>query len=178
LAFSFARSEETLVWTANTNGDLISLSYGSLDTSKPPVLLLSCFSEMSIGVLEIFGTIQGTRPGQKLSIDLSAAGTQSSSEGAIELDDQGGTIFAEASDVEIAPLLAVLKASGPLTIKIAATTITLPEVGRAEAAETFSKDCKLSKRHASRSGEANDPCWVALLAERGKHRGYDARGVE
>jgi hypothetical protein len=52
-------------------------------------------------------------------------------------------MFAEASDVEIAPLLAVLKASGPLTIKIAATTITLPEVGRAEAAETFSKDCKL-----------------------------------
>ena len=107
LAFSFARSEETLVWTANTNGDLISLSYGSLDTSKPPVLLLSCFNEMSIGVLEIFGTIQGTRPGQKLSIDLSAGGTQSSSEGAIELDDQSGTMFAEASDVEIAPLLAI-----------------------------------------------------------------------
>jgi len=143
LGFSFARSEETLVWTANTNGDLISLSYGSLDTSKPPVLLLSCFNEMSIGVLEIFGTIEGTRPGQKLSIDLSAGGTQSSSEGAIELDDQSGTMFAEASDVEIAPLLAVLKASGPLTIKIAATTMTLPEVGRAEAAETFSKDCKL-----------------------------------
>ncbi len=144
LGFSFARSEETLVWTANTNGDLISLSYGSLDTNKPPVLLLSCFNEMSIGVLEIFGALEGTRPGQKLSIDLSAGGTQSSIEGAVEFDDKSGTMFAEASDVEIAPLLAVLKASGPLTVKIAATTLTLPEVGRVEAAETFSKDCQLS----------------------------------
>ncbi len=141
---SFARSEETLVWTANTNGDLISLSYGSLDTSKPPVLLLSCFNEMSIGVLEVFGTIEGTRPGQKLSIDLSAGGAQSSIEGSVELDDKTGTMFAEASDIEIGPLLGVLKAKGPLTVKIAATTLTLPEVGRADAAETFSKDCKLS----------------------------------
>ncbi len=144
LGFSVARSEETLVWTANTNGDLISLSYGSLDSNKPPVLLLSCFNEMSIGVLEIFGTIEGSRPGQKLSIDLSAGGTQSSIEGSVELDDKSGTMFAEASDVEIAPLLGVLKASGPLTVKIAATTLTLPEVGRAEAAQTFSKDCQLS----------------------------------
>lgn len=143
LPFSFARCEETLVWTANTNGDLISLSYGSLDTSKPPVLLLSCFNEMSIGVLEIFGTIEGTRPGQKLSIDLSAGGTQSSVPGAAELDDKTGTMFAEASDVEIAPLLGVLKASGPLTVKLASTTRTLPEVGRAEAAEKFSKDCQI-----------------------------------
>ena len=61
----------------------------------------------------------------------------------MELDDKTGTMFAEASDVEIAPLLAVLKSSGPLTVKIAATTITLPEVGRAEAAEKFSKDCQI-----------------------------------
>jgi len=144
LSLGVARSEETLVWRATTNGDLISLSYGSLDTNKPPVLLLSCFNEMSIGVLEIFGTIEGSRPGQKLNIDLSAGGTQSSIEGSVELDDATGTMFAEGSDVEIAPLLKVLKAAGPLTLKIAATTLTLPEVGRAEAAEAFSKDCQLS----------------------------------
>ncbi|HEY6670571.1 MAG TPA: hypothetical protein VI075_06540 [Methyloceanibacter sp.] len=98
---------------------------------------------MSIGVLEIFGTIEGTRPGQKLSIDLSAGGTQSSIDGAVELDDKTGTMFAEASDVEIPPLLGVLKSSGPLTVKIASTTFTLPEVGRGDAAEKFSKDCQI-----------------------------------
>ncbi|HEX2449113.1 MAG TPA: hypothetical protein VHK26_13190 [Methyloceanibacter sp.] len=143
LSSRLARGEETLVWTANTNGDLISLTYGSLDTSKPPVLLLSCFNEMNIGVLEIFGTIEGTRPGQKVSIDLSAGGTQSSIDGSVELDDKTGMMFAEASDLEIAPVIGVLKAPGPLTVKTAATTRTLPEVGRAEAADRFSKDCQI-----------------------------------
>ena len=144
LPLSFAHSEETLVWTSNTNGDLISLTYGSFDTSKAPVLLLTCFNEMDVAVLEIFGTIEGTRPGQKLSIDLAAGGTQSSLEGAVELDDKTGLMFAEASEVKIAPVLSVLKAPGPLTVKTAATTRTLPEVGRAEAAERFSKDCRVS----------------------------------
>jgi hypothetical protein len=144
LPMSLARGEETLVWTSNANGDLISLTYGSLDTAKPPVLLLSCFNEMKIGVLEIFGTIEGTRPGQKLSIDLSAGDAKSSIEGSVELDDASGVMFAEASDIAIAPLLGVLKAPGPLTVKTGFTTRTLPEVGRADAAAKFSKDCQIS----------------------------------
>lgn len=144
LPWSLARSEETLVWTANANGDLISLTYGSLDTSKPPVLLLSCFNEMDVAVLEIFGTIEGTRPGQKISIDFAAGSTQSSIDGAVELDDKTGLMFAEASEVKLADVLSVLKSAGPLTVKTAATTRTLPEVGRAEAAEKFSKDCQVS----------------------------------
>ena len=144
LPWSLARSEETLVWTANANGDLISLTYGSLDTSKPPVFLLTCFNEMDVAVLEIFGTIEGTRPGQKLSIDLSAGSSQSSLAGAVELDDKTGMMFAEASELEIAPVLGVLKAPGPLTVKTASTTRELPEVGRVEAAEKFSKDCQVS----------------------------------
>ena len=102
LPLSFAHAEETLVWTTNTNGDLISLTYGSLDTSKPPVLLLSCFNEMDVAVLEIFGTIEGTRPGQKISIDFAAGSTQSSIDGAVELDDKTGLMFAEASEVKLA----------------------------------------------------------------------------
>lgn len=143
LAGSFARGEDTLVWTANSNGGLISLTYGSLDASKPPVLLLSCFNEMDVAVLEVFGTIEGTRPGQKLSIDLSAGSAQSSIEGTTEIDDTTGTMFAEASSIEIAPVLSVLKSPGALTVKTASTTRTLPEVGRAEAAEKFSADCRV-----------------------------------
>jgi len=143
LPFGLARGEETLVWTSNTNGDLISLTYGSLDTTEPPVLLLSCFNEMKIGVLEIFGTIEGTRPGQKLSIDLAAGDAKASIEGSVELDDKTAMMFAEASDIEIAPLLGVLKAPGPLTVKTGLTTRTLPEVGRADAAAKFSTDCQV-----------------------------------
>jgi len=140
---SLARSEETLVWTANANGALIALSYGSLDASKPPVFLLSCFNEMKVAVLEIFGAIEGTRPGQDLSIELSAGSSQSSIKGEASLDDKTGMMFAEASGVEVAPLLALLKSPGPLNIKTAVTTRTLPEVGRADAVDKFSKDCQL-----------------------------------
>jgi hypothetical protein len=52
-------------------------------------------------------------------------------------------MFAEASDIEIAPLLGVLKAPGPLTVKTGLTTRTLPEVGRADAAAKFSTDCQV-----------------------------------
>ena len=140
---SFARSEETLVWTANSTGGLIALTYGSLDSTKPPVFLLSCFNEMDVAVLEIFGTIEGTRPGQPLTIEISAGSSQSPIKGEAAIDDKTGVMFAEASGVEIAPLLAVLKSPGPLSIKTALTTRTLPEVGRAEAVEKFSKDCQV-----------------------------------
>jgi hypothetical protein len=137
------RGEDTLVWTANANGGLIALSYGSLDASKPPVLLLSCFNEMDIAVLEIFGAIEGARPGQELSIDISAGDAKSSSKGEASIDDKTGAMFAEASEVEIAPLLEALKAPGPLTVKTALTTRTLPELGRADAAGKFSTDCQV-----------------------------------
>lgn len=138
-----ACGEDTLVWTANANGGLIALSYGSLDSSKTPVFLLSCFNEMDVAVLEIFGTIEGTRPGQELSIDISAGDAKSSSKGQASTDDKTGAMFAEASDVEIAPLLEVLKSPGPLTVKTALTTRTLPEAGRADAAGKFSTDCQV-----------------------------------
>jgi hypothetical protein len=137
-----ARTEESQVWTGTTNGSLIALTYGPLDTSKPPVFLLTCFNEMDVAVLEVFGSIVGTRPGQKLSIELSAGSSQSI-DGEASLDEKTGAMFAEASDIKLEPVLAVLKSPGPLTIKTGETTRTLSDAGRAEAVETFSKDCQL-----------------------------------
>ena len=108
-----------------------------------PLLLLTCFNEMDVAVLNIFGVIQGTRPGDKLTIELSA-GSAHPIDGQVELDPKTGVMFAEASGIEVGPLLDVLKTPGPLTIKMAATSLTLSDLGRSEAAEKFSKDCKLS----------------------------------
>lgn len=142
-AIGIARAEEKSVWTEKASEGFISLTYGPLDTSKQPVFLLSCFNEMEIAVLDIFGVIEGTRPGQKLAIELSA-GSSHKIEGEAGIDAKTGSMFAEASDIEVKPLLAVLKSPGPLTVKMAATSLTLPEVGRAEAAERFSKNCSLN----------------------------------
>jgi hypothetical protein len=107
------------------------------------VLLLSCFNEMGIAVVNIFSTIEATRPGEKLTIELSAAGGSHSVEGEAGIDAKAGSMFAEASDIEVKPVLAVLKSPGPLTVKMAATSLTLSDAGRAEAAERFSKNCTL-----------------------------------
>jgi hypothetical protein len=140
---SLARTEESLVWTGTTNGSLIALTYGPLDPSKPPVFLLTCFNEMDVAVLEVFGLIEGTRPGQELTIELSAGSSQSPLKGEVSLDEKTGAMFAEASDIRIEPVLAVLKAPGPLTVKTADTTRTLSDAGRADAVEKFSKDCQV-----------------------------------
>jgi hypothetical protein len=137
-----ARAQETLVWTEKASEGFVSLTYGSLDASKQPVFLLSCFNEMGIAVLDIFGVIQGTRPGEKLTIELSS-GSSHSIGGSAEIDKKTGTMFAEASDIEVKPILEVLKSPGPLTVKMAATTLTMPETGRGEAAERFGKNCTL-----------------------------------
>ena len=98
---------------------------------------------MEIAVLDIFGAIEGTAPGQKLTVELSAGGAQLSLEGEASADDKTGSMFAEASDIAVKPVLAVLRAPGPLTIKMASTTTTLSDAGRADAVEAFGKACQL-----------------------------------
>jgi hypothetical protein len=137
-----ARAEEKSVWTDKASEGFVSLSYGPLDASRQPVLLLSCFNEMEIAVLDIFGVIEGTRPGEKLTIELSAGGSHAI-EGESGIDAKTGSMFAEASDIAVKPVLAVLKSAGPLTVKMAATSLTLTDTGRAEAAERFGKNCNL-----------------------------------
>jgi hypothetical protein len=143
LSASGTRAQETLVWTDKASEGFVSLTYGPLDASQQPKFLLSCFNEMGIAVLEIFGVIQGTRPGEKLIIEFSG-GSSLSLEGAVELDAKGGGMFAEASDIEVKPLLELLKSPGPVTVKMAATSLSMADTGRAEAIERFGKNCKLS----------------------------------
>jgi hypothetical protein len=136
------RAEAPLIWTEKAGEGMISLSYGAVDPSVQPTLLLSCFNEMGVAALDIFGAIEGARPGEKLTIAF-AAGSTHKIEGEAALDDKTGALYAEASSFEVKPLIAVLKAAGPLTVTMAATTLTLSDTGRAEAVEKFGKDCEL-----------------------------------
>jgi hypothetical protein len=140
---SGTRAQETLAWTEKASEGFIALNYGSLDSAKPPVFQLSCFYEMEIAVLNVFGTIEGVRPGQKLTIELSAGDAKTSLEGEASLDDKTGAVFAEASGIEVKPVIEVLKSPGTVTVKTGETNQTLSDVGRADAVAKFSKDCTL-----------------------------------
>jgi hypothetical protein len=139
-----ARSDESLVWTGTTNGSMISLSYGSLDSSKQPIFLLSCVNGMSVATLDVFGTIAGAKAGDPLTIELSAGDAQSPLKGEASIDDQTGAMFAEASDFELGPVLTVLRSTGPVTVKTGETSQTLPEQGRAAAVDKFSQACEMA----------------------------------
>ncbi len=138
-----ARTEDELIWTEHSSDNLTSLAYGSLDPATNPLFVLSCFNGMSIAVLDVHHEVTGTKPGEPLTIELSAGAAQSPVKGEAALDEASGVTFAEASDIAVKPVLAVLRVEGPLTVTLGETRATLSDKGRAEAVAQFSKDCQL-----------------------------------
>lgn len=143
LAFGSARAEDTQVWISNSNGSLVTLAYGPVDSSKAPLFLLSCFNGMDVAVLDIHQEVADAKPGEKLTIELSAGSVTAPVDGETSHDDATGLTFAEASDIKVKPVLAVLREKGPVTVKMGATSATLAEQGRGEVVEKFAADCKL-----------------------------------
>jgi hypothetical protein len=137
-----ARTEEGLVWREKATQGLVSLAYGPADQTKAPLFLLSCFNAMDIAVLDVRTEIADASPGDALTIELSAGGAKSPLSGEATRDHDGAT-FGEASDIEVKPVLDVLRQSGPMTITIGENSATLSDQGRAEATDTFSRNCKV-----------------------------------
>lgn len=134
---------ESLIWTERTNGDLTTLAYGPLDPATIPLLLLSCFNEMEVAVLDVHQEVGGT-PGDPITIELSSSKGQAPIEGEVAKNRDTGSTFAEATDFKVKPVLEVLGNEGPLTLKTGKTTATLSDAGRAAAVAQFAKDCKLN----------------------------------
>jgi len=137
------RAEDSPVWTEKSDEGRVSLAYGPLDQAKTPLFLLTCFNNMNVAVLEIFGAIEGTRPGQPLTITLSAANAKLPLKGEVSVYDATSSMFAEASDLKVKPVLEVLRALGPVTVNLGLTDKTLSDQGRADAVEKFDEACKL-----------------------------------
>jgi len=51
--------------------------------------------------------------------------------------------FAEASDIEVKPVLEVLRQPGPITVTVGKTSASLSDKGRSQGVERFTKDCAL-----------------------------------
>jgi hypothetical protein len=139
---SSARAEDNLIWTDKASEGLISLSYAPLDPAKAPLFLLSCFDAMGIAVLDLREKIADAKPGDALTIALSAGEAKAEVKGEAARDD-AGTTFAEASDIAVKPVLEVLRQAGPVTVTAGSASVSLSDQGRAQAVERFSKACPL-----------------------------------
>jgi len=105
--------------------------------------VLSCFSGMNIVVLDVHKEIPDAKPGDPLTIELSSAKAQSPVKGEVGKNETTGKTFGEASDINVKPVLEVLRDPGPLTIKMGAASATMSEQGRAESVSKFVENCKL-----------------------------------
>ncbi len=142
LPTSLGRAEEGQVWLSKSNGSLVTLAYGPVDSAKPPFFLLSCFNGMEVAVLDLHQE-GGAKPGDKVAIEITAGGAKASLEGETSRDEASGLTVAEASDIKVKPVLTVLNEKGPVTVKAGETSTSLGEQGRAEAVASFAADCKL-----------------------------------
>jgi hypothetical protein len=138
-----SRSEQASMWTETNDGGLTMLAYGPLDPAQNPLFVLSCFSGMNIVVLDVHQEIPGAKPGDPLTIELSSAKAQSPLKGEVGKNETTGKTFGEASDINVKPVLEVLRDSGPLTIKMGEASAIMSEQGRAESVSKFVENCKL-----------------------------------
>jgi hypothetical protein len=119
------------------------LSYGPLDPAQNPLFVLSCFSGMNIVVLDVHKEIPDAKPGDPITIELSSAKAQSPLKGEVGQNETTGKTFGEASDINVKPVLELLRDPGPLTIKMGGASATMSEQGRAESVSKFVENCKL-----------------------------------
>jgi hypothetical protein len=97
---------------------------------------------MGIAVLDLRQEIANAKLGDPLTIALSAGDAKAEVKGEAARDD-AGTIFAEASDIAVKPVLEVLRQTGPVTATAGTASVSLSDTGRAQAVERFTKDCPL-----------------------------------
>src|SRR5262245_10233484 len=140
---SAAKSEQALMWTEKEDGGLTTLAYGPLDPAQNPLFMLSCFSGMNIVVLDVHKEIPDAKTGDPLTIELSSAKSLAPLQGEVSKNETTGKTFGEASDINVKPVLEVLRDSGPLTIKLGEVSATLSEQGRADSVSKFVETCKL-----------------------------------
>ncbi len=98
---------------------------------------------MGIAVLDVRQEIEGAKPGEALTIELSAGAAKSEIKGEAARDEASGMTFAEASDIAVKPVLEVLRQAGPLTVTTGKASASLSDNGRAQAVERFTQDCGL-----------------------------------
>jgi len=138
-----ASSAESLVWTAKANGSFVTLTYGSLDRDKSPLLMIACFNSMGIAVLNVHADLPEMEPGTPLAIAFTADGLTAPVDAEAGRDQPGDPIYGEATDIALKPILDVLRSDKPVTVKVGTVSAELAVHGRANAVDQFAKDCSL-----------------------------------
>ena len=135
--------QATNIWQAKASGSFVTLRYGSLNEREKPVFLLSCLNGVGIAVLSVYLDFPQEESGEAITVEFSADGHSTEVAGETAKEDGTGTIYGDAGDIAVKPILKILSEKGSVSMKSGANAIELTSAGRSEAVAQFSKDCSL-----------------------------------
>lgn len=136
-------AQETLVWTQKASGGFVTLAYGPIDPRKTPLFMLSCLNGAGIAVLDVSAGASA-EPGTDMTIVLANGDATASVEAEVIHDEASGATLVEGSDIDVKPILDVLKGSGPVTMKVGDANAELSDQDRGQAVKEFTKQCELA----------------------------------
>lgn len=131
------------VWSAHQFEGNASLIYGSPETAEDFTFFLFCDNGKKEAELTVYEEIKDAEIGKPISIEIDVGSAKIALKGETATDEMSGFVFGMAKTIAVKPLLAVLEASGPASVKMGQVTTTLPEKGRAAAVSEFAKACTL-----------------------------------
>jgi hypothetical protein len=119
--------------------------YGSrnADPFDEAPFLLYCNNVTKHVVFMFRPEVEAAKVGEPPTVELSAGTAKASTTGIMSTPDETGPTFFKTIVSAVKPVVAVLQAPGALTVKMGETSTTLPEKGRAAAADSFAKACKV-----------------------------------
>ena len=131
------------LWSSKTSGSFVTLRYGPLDEREKAPFLLSCLNGVGIAVLSVHMDFPEQQTGEALTFEFSAGDKTVPVAGETAAEDGTGTIYGEAGDIAVTPILEVLKMDGPVTMKSGANAVELTPLERADTVAEFDKNCSL-----------------------------------
>lgn len=136
-------AEAVNIWQAKTSGSFVTLRYGPLNDREKPVFLLSCLNGVEIAVLSVYLDFPQEETGEAITVAFSANGETAQVAGETAREDGTGTIYGDAGDIAVKPILKILNEKGPVSMRSGANGIELSTAGRIEAVAQFSENCSL-----------------------------------
>ena len=136
-----AGAKDTAVWFSYVDKEAAAVGFATPESDDVRFVLYCEHASRKVSVT-VKRTLTGVKEKQPLAIDLSAGASKVSLNGVAVADKDDGYIYGEARDVSVAPVVDVLRASGPLKVKLAGKSFSFPEKGRANHLKVFENGCK------------------------------------
>ncbi|HLC07841.1 MAG TPA: hypothetical protein VJK06_00990, partial [Methyloceanibacter sp.] len=140
-ATSAAAQAPVYSWMGGSGDGDTSLSYGSPETAEDQLFWIVCRRNEKKTEMVVYVDMTGIKVGQPVVIELSSGAGKTVVNGEAATDEMSGFIFARAEQFPVKPVIELLAAKGPVTIKTGEIVTKLPDKGRAPELAKFTKGC-------------------------------------